>query len=80
MSCGLAQEMVACFYNFTVMEKKQKNLPHMGKISNMAASLIFIKYDVTSNVFPYLGYTILQLLVVTEEMVSTIGVARKMSN
>ena len=30
MSCGLAHEMVACFYNFCVMEKKAKNLTTYG--------------------------------------------------
>ena len=40
MSCELAHEMVACFYNFCVMEKYAKNLPHMDIISNMAASLL----------------------------------------
>ena len=30
MSCGLAHEMVACFYNFCVMEKKAKHLTTYG--------------------------------------------------
>ena len=41
MSCELAHEMVACFYNFCVMEKyEKKNLPHMDIIPNMTASLL----------------------------------------
>ena len=40
MSCGLAHEMVTCFYNFCLMEMREKNLPHVGTNSNMDAFLL----------------------------------------
>ena len=41
MSCKLAHEMVACFYNFCAMEKYAKKLTaYMDIISNVAASLL----------------------------------------
>ena len=40
IGCGLARDAVVSFYNFCVMEKKHKILPHMGIISNMAAPIL----------------------------------------